>query len=96
MVHGQPAMGPEVSFAVFATDVVALVATMGGTAKDAIHPQSHANDVARPVAGTQPATLPAKGRDKPAPLAALTVAVTQFLKDISPAPPVGRIFHVAR
>jgi hypothetical protein len=37
--------------------------------------------------------LPAKGRDKPAHLAALAAAMTQFLKKIWHAPPAARLDH---
>jgi pimeloyl-ACP methyl ester carboxylesterase len=52
------------------------------TAEDAIHPIGHAQDLARLIHGARLVNLPAKGRDKPAHLAALCTAMIRFLKEI--------------
>lgn len=53
-----------------------------GTTEDAIHPLAHAQALATLIPQARLVTLPPKGRDKPAHLAALTAAMTQFLKEI--------------
>ena len=52
------------------------------TEEDAIHPAAHAQALADFIAQARLRHLPAKGRDKPAHLAALATAITQFLKEI--------------
>jgi len=53
-----------------------------GTTEDAIHPLTHAQALAALIPQVRLVTLPPKGRDKPAHLAALAAAMTQFLKEI--------------
>lgn len=53
-----------------------------GCADDAVHPMSHARDLAALIPGARLVQLPAKGRDKPAHLAALAAAIRQFLQEI--------------
>ena len=53
-----------------------------GTAEDAIHPFALARDLAALIPGARLAELPPKGRDRPAHLAALSVAMAQFLEEI--------------
>lgn len=53
-----------------------------GTAEDAIHPLALARDLAVLIPGARLAELPPKGRDKPAHLSALSVAMAQFLEEI--------------
>jgi pimeloyl-ACP methyl ester carboxylesterase len=53
-----------------------------GTLEDAIHPVAHARRLAQLIAGARLVELPAKGRDKPAHLAALAAAMARFLKEI--------------
>lgn len=52
------------------------------TAQDAIHPAAHAQALAALIPNARLVDLPAKGRDKPAHLAALATAMTLFLKEI--------------
>jgi pimeloyl-ACP methyl ester carboxylesterase len=52
-----------------------------GTGADAIHPMAHAQALASLIPGARLVTLPPKGRDKPAHLAALAGALTAFLKE---------------
>ena len=52
-----------------------------GTGADAIHPLAHAQALAGLIPGARLVTLPPKGRDKPAHLAALAAAMTDFLKE---------------
>lgn len=52
-----------------------------GTGADAIHPLAHATALAGLIPGARLVTLPPKGRDKPAHLAALAAAMTDFLKE---------------
>jgi pimeloyl-ACP methyl ester carboxylesterase len=52
------------------------------TSEDAIHPAAHAEALARLIPQARLIHLPPKGRDKPAHLAALAAAMTQFLKEI--------------
>ncbi len=58
-----------------------LPALICGTTEDAIHPLSHAQSLADLIPGSTLVTLPPKGRDKPAHLAALQAAITVFLKE---------------
>jgi pimeloyl-ACP methyl ester carboxylesterase len=51
-----------------------------GTAEDAIHPTAHAQTLAALIPNARQVDLPPKFRNKPAHLAALSVAITQFLK----------------
>ncbi len=53
-----------------------------GTTEDAVHPLSHAQDLAGLIPGARLVLLPPKGRDKPAHLAALGAAMTTFIKEI--------------
>lgn len=53
-----------------------------GCPEDAVHPLSHASDLAALIPGARLVELPAKGRDKPAHLAALAAAMRQFLMEI--------------
>lgn len=53
-----------------------------GTTHDAIHPFAHATRLAQLIPQARLVNLPAKGRDKPAHLAALAAAMTQFLQEI--------------
>ena len=53
-----------------------------GTLEDAVHPMAHARAFASLIPGARLVELPAKGRDKPAHLAALAVALRQFLQEI--------------
>ena len=59
-----------------------LPALICGTADDAIHPLSHAATLDALIPNARLVELPAKARDKPAHLAALATAMTQFLKEI--------------
>ena len=52
-----------------------------GTTGDAIHPLSHVQELAHLIPGAAMVTLPPKGRDKTAHLAALHAAITAFLKE---------------
>lgn len=52
-----------------------------GTGADAIHPLAHAQALAALVPAARLVELPPKGRDKPAHLAALAAAMTDFLKE---------------
>jgi pimeloyl-ACP methyl ester carboxylesterase len=52
------------------------------TSEDAIHPAAHAEALARMIPQARLVHLPPKGRDKPAHLAALTAAMSHFLKEI--------------
>lgn len=52
-----------------------------GTGADAIHPMSHAQALRVLIPGARLVVLPPKGRDKPAHLAALAAAMTDFLKE---------------
>jgi pimeloyl-ACP methyl ester carboxylesterase len=58
-----------------------LPALVCGTAADAIHPLAHASALAALIPDARLVTLPPKGRDKPAHLAALAAAMTDFLKE---------------
>jgi len=51
------------------------------TAEDAIHPAALARSLASKIPGARLVTLPPKGRDKPAHLAALHAAITSFLTE---------------
>lgn len=51
------------------------------TSEDAIHPAAHAEALAALIPHARLVHLPPKGRDKPAHLAALNAAMTQFLKE---------------
>jgi pimeloyl-ACP methyl ester carboxylesterase len=53
-----------------------------GTPEDAVHPLAHAHALAALIPRARLLELPAKGRDKPAHLAALAAAIRQFLKEI--------------
>ena len=53
-----------------------------GCAEDAIHPLPLAQALAMLIPGAKLVELPAKGRDKPAHLAALAAAIRQFLQEI--------------
>lgn len=53
-----------------------------GTREDVIHPFSHARELAQHIPQVRLAELPPKGRDKPAHLAGLSAAMTEFLKEI--------------
>jgi pimeloyl-ACP methyl ester carboxylesterase len=72
--------GPGISPA----DVAALrvPVLICATPEDDIHPIATAQALATLVAGARLVILPAKGRDKPAHLAALSAAISQFLKEI--------------
>jgi pimeloyl-ACP methyl ester carboxylesterase len=59
-----------------------LPALVCGTTEDVVHPLTHASDLAALIAGARMVELPPKGRDKPAHLAALSSAITRFLKEI--------------
>lgn len=59
-----------------------LPALICGTSEDAIHPLAHAQALATLIPQARLIPLPPKGRDKPAHLAALAAAMTQFLKEI--------------
>lgn len=59
-----------------------LPALICGTTEDAIHPIALARELADLIPGARFVDLPPKGRDKPAHLAALAAAMTQFLKEI--------------
>ncbi len=52
-----------------------------GCAEDAIHPLSLARDLAAMIPGARFVEVPPKGRDKPAHIAALHAAITDFLKE---------------
>lgn len=52
------------------------------TEEDAVHPSDHARALARLIPQARLVDLPPKGRDKPAHLAALSAAMTPFLKEI--------------
>ena len=52
------------------------------TPQDAIHPTAHAQALAALIPNARLTELPAKAQDKPAHLAALATAMTQFLKEI--------------
>lgn len=58
-----------------------------GCAEDAIHPYAHAQALAALIPQSRLIELPAKGRDKTAHLAGMNQAITQFLQEISNAPP---------
>ena len=53
-----------------------------GTTEDAVHPFALAQGLAALIPNARLVDLPPKGRDKPAHLAALAAAMTQFLKEI--------------
>lgn len=59
-----------------------LPALICSTSEDAIHPAAHAQALAALIPQSRLVDLPAKARDKPAHLAALAAAMTQFLKEI--------------
>lgn len=59
-----------------------LPALVCGTSEDDIHPAAHAAALAGMIPGARRVDLPAKGRDKPAHLAALAAALRPFLKEI--------------
>ena len=61
---------------------LSLPALICSTSQDAIHPVPHAQALAALIPQARLVDLPAKGRDKPAHLAALAAAMTQFLKEI--------------
>lgn len=52
-----------------------------GCAEDVIHPLAHASTLARLIPGARLVELPAKGRNKPAHIAALHQTLTLFLKE---------------
>ena len=52
-----------------------------GTAQDAVHPLALARDLADQISGSTFTELPPKGADKPAHLAALHAAITDFLQE---------------
>ncbi len=58
-----------------------LPALVCASDEDAIHPAAHAEALARLIPNAHLVRLPAKGRDKPAHLAALAEAMTRFLKE---------------
>jgi pimeloyl-ACP methyl ester carboxylesterase len=66
------------------TDLVALrlPVLVCCTSEDAIHPATHAKTLAALIPNARLLDLPPKSRDKPAHLAALSVAMAQFLKEI--------------
>jgi pimeloyl-ACP methyl ester carboxylesterase len=71
--------GPGVTVAqVAALRVPTLVC---GCADDAIHPLTLARELAAMIPGARFVEVPPKGRDKPAHLATLHVAITDFLKE---------------
>lgn len=72
--------GPGVSAS--ALGAIAVPALICGTSSDAIHPWSHAKQLATLIPQARLVALPAKGHDKPAHLAALHTALTDFLKEI--------------
>jgi pimeloyl-ACP methyl ester carboxylesterase len=61
--------------------VLRLPVLICGTQADAIHPLAHARALAGLIPGARLVTLPPKGRDKPAHLASLAAAMTDFLKE---------------
>ena len=67
-----------------AVDLAALrlAVLVCATTEDAIHPAAHAEQLAGLIPGARLAHLPPKGRDKPTHMAALTAALTRFLKEI--------------
>ncbi len=71
--------GPGVSSAELAA--IRMPVLVCGTAEDAIHPIAHAQTLAAMIPGAKLAELFPKGRDKPAHLAALSAALTRFLKE---------------
>ena len=75
--------GPGVSEADLAR--IAQPALVCGTPEDTIHPLALAVRLAKLIPGAGFAELPAKGRDKPAHIAALHAAMTEFLKEFSDA-----------
>jgi pimeloyl-ACP methyl ester carboxylesterase len=72
---------------------LSLPALICATPQDAIHPAAQAQALAALIPQARLVDLPAKGRDKPAHLAALAAAMTQFLKKIWHAPPAARLDH---
>ena len=72
--------GPGISRAELAQ--LSLPVLVCATSEDAIHPATHAEALARLIPLAQLVHLPAKGRDKPAHIAALAAAMRQFLKEI--------------
>ena len=52
-----------------------------GTGADAIHPMAHAQALTTLISGARLVVLPPKARDKPAHLAALAAAMTDFLQE---------------
>lgn len=72
--------GPGISTA----DLISLrqPALVCGTAEDAIHPTAHAQALAALIPNARHVDLPPKFRDKAAHLAALSVAMSQFLKEV--------------
>lgn len=77
--------GPGISRADLAA--LTLPTLVCATSEDAIHPAAHAEALAGFIPQAQLVHLPPKGRDKPAHLAALTAAMTRFLKEFPDAPP---------
>jgi pimeloyl-ACP methyl ester carboxylesterase len=71
--------GPGVT----AADLAALTipVLVCGTSADAIHPLAHAESLCALIPHARLVKLPAKGHDKPAHLAALHAALTDFLKE---------------
>ena len=72
--------GPGVSAADL--EALRLPVLVLGTEDDAIHPMALAEGLAHTIPGARFERLPAKGRDKPAHIAALHAALTQFCKDL--------------
>ncbi|MDO9641241.1 MAG: alpha/beta hydrolase [Pseudotabrizicola sp.] len=60
---------------------LAIPVLICGTGADAIHPMAHANALAALIPHARLVDLPPKGADKPAHLAALHAALTDFLKE---------------
>jgi pimeloyl-ACP methyl ester carboxylesterase len=72
--------GPGISTA----DLMALrqPALVCGSPEDVIHPTAHAQALAALIPDARQVDLPPKSRDKASHLAALSVAMTQFLKEV--------------
>jgi pimeloyl-ACP methyl ester carboxylesterase len=74
--------GPGVSRADLAA--LRLPVLVAGCGQDAVHPLALARDLAAAIPGAQMVELPPKGTDKPAHIAALHGAITDFLKGLTP------------
>jgi pimeloyl-ACP methyl ester carboxylesterase len=72
--------GPDILPADLAA--LALPVLVCATSEDAIHPAAHAEALAALIPQARLVHLPPKGRDKPAHLAALTTAMTRFMKEL--------------